>query len=605
MKVICVIIALMVMLSGSLNAQFSCRLPSPPSFISTVYRQEADVLIDTMGNTYKLVQDLAQVNRNTEAVIVKNRGLTKFPLELLKAKRLKVLILSDNDIDSLPNEIGQLKQLVAMDLSNNNILSLPESVAALSKIQYIDLSGNPIESVTNSMLQWKALTAINLHNTAMPSLPEDIDRWTKLTYLDWGQHEDPVIALDGPRERSIPHYFEVHDRKLPNRISQITQLHTLLLVGNFFEAIPTLITQIQSLRYLDYSDNGLETLPSELANNHNLETLILCSNNISELRPSLAQLNQLKHLNITNNQFEWLPEFIGGFNQLEALYASSNKINELPNSFSSLKNLKVLSLSINPLATDFWSNIRLEQLQKLDLSNTPLSQLPEWFFQMKNLEEINLANCPLVKFPNGIDQLLKLRILNLGNIPLDAVPNGLEQLTNLRVCEIRGILLDDDERDALKKAMPQCKFSMGISKAEILNYTQENLNELLRDKRYIEEKIPANDPERNRVMVANYKSIAWAMMVLGSYEEAEKYLRDAIVIDPMNSKVISNLALVNLFQGRLEEARLIYSEWMNKPFDSGDTFKTIFLSDIQNMYKNYAVPKERKNDFETIKQLLK
>jgi len=97
-----------------------------------------------------------------------NRGLTKFPADVLSKTRtqaldlshnaltgaipaeirflqdLEVLNMSDNDMTGLPAELGQLKKLRILNVSNNRLTGIPRELGDLSNLQVLDLSGNDI-----------------------------------------------------------------------------------------------------------------------------------------------------------------------------------------------------------------------------------------------------------------------------------------------------------------------------------------------------------------------------------------------------------------------------------------------------------------------------
>ncbi|RMH20405.1 MAG: hypothetical protein D6698_04280, partial [Gammaproteobacteria bacterium] len=52
---------------------------------------------------------------------------------------------------------------------------------------------------------------------------------------------------------------------------------------------------------------------------------------------------------------------------------------------------------------------------------------------------------------------------------------------------------------------------------------------------------------------------------------------------PGESWLFIPLASSLVFQGKLEAAKAIYMEWMNKPYYKDDTFKNIFLRDLQQL----------------------
>ncbi|MAT53114.1 MAG: hypothetical protein CMN32_01440 [Saprospirales bacterium] len=69
----------------------------------------------------------------------------------------------------------------------------------------------------------------------------------------------------------------------------------------------------------------------------------------------------------------------------------------------------------------------------------------------------------------------------------------------------------------------------------------------------------------------------------GNFEKAESSVQEALQYAPGESWLFIPLASSLVFQGKLEAAKAIYEEWMNKPYYKDDTFKNIFLRDLQQL----------------------
>ena len=82
---------------------------------------EADYLLDTLGNTYPCAYDLKDLGPETRALDLAGKKLTDFPAEVFKQPQLEVLLLNQNELTSLPAQIGKLKNLTTLDLRMNPI----------------------------------------------------------------------------------------------------------------------------------------------------------------------------------------------------------------------------------------------------------------------------------------------------------------------------------------------------------------------------------------------------------------------------------------------------------------------------------------------------
>lgn len=102
-------------------------------------------------------------------------------------------------------------------------------------------------------------------------------------------------------------------------------------------------------------------------------------------------------------------------------------------------------------------------------------------------------------------------------------------------------------------------------------------------------------------------------MSTGAFKECEQSIRGGIALDPSNQYLYTNLAPAILLQGgRFEEAVAEYKKWMNKKLttDDGDdntfdTFREVFLEDLQTLEEEGVIPNALKEDVEKIRALLK
>ena len=65
------------------------------------------------------------------------------PAEIKNLKKLEVLNVSNNEMTGIPAEIGQMKSLRLINYANNKITGLPLELGNLTQLEVLDLSGNP------------------------------------------------------------------------------------------------------------------------------------------------------------------------------------------------------------------------------------------------------------------------------------------------------------------------------------------------------------------------------------------------------------------------------------------------------------------------------
>jgi internalin A len=113
-----------------------------------------------------------------------NLNLTKLPIEITKAKHLKVLYLSDNYLEYLPDFIGSLEMLRELDLRNNEIRQLPNEISKLTQLTNLDLRRNQLETVPFGITELASLKVLDLRNNRIQELPLEIIKLINLRRLD-------------------------------------------------------------------------------------------------------------------------------------------------------------------------------------------------------------------------------------------------------------------------------------------------------------------------------------------------------------------------------------------------------------------------------------
>lgn len=220
------------------------------------------------------------------------------------------------------------------------------------------------------------------------------------------------------------------------------------LSGNRFDEFPREYADMDSLLYLDLSDNFIASLDERaLLGYTSLRTLLLANNSITSwasLNPNEAfkHARSLTRLSLRGNR---LNSFGNAGNLGEQL--SSQSLSELDLSASHitvvggdllinhLPSLERLSLANNQLVQ--LSTLPSHSLRELDLSNCSLVDLhPDFFDALLSLESLNLSRNSGLQFG---ERVTELRILDVSYCNLEGIDlSGLPALTSVR---LRGNLL--------------------------------------------------------------------------------------------------------------------------------------------------------------------
>ncbi|XP_020817779.1 uncharacterized protein LOC110191305 [Drosophila serrata] len=225
------------------------------------------------------------------------------------------------------------------------------------------------------------------------------------------------------------------------------------LSGNQFSQFPTQYADIDSLIYLDLSNNQISALDGKsLIGFTSLRTLLLGNNSIGSweaLSPNEAfkYAPSLKHLGLDGNQ-------LGSFGSGESFeLLTSQSLTDLELSscgisvlggdqlMNQLPNLERLNLANNQLTQ--MAPLPSRSLRSLDLSNCSIQHLSGFFLDsLQHLEALNLSRNTHLEFGGLVEDPVltyELRKLDVSYCNLDSIElSGLPQLTELR---LRGNLL--------------------------------------------------------------------------------------------------------------------------------------------------------------------
>jgi len=420
--------------------------------------------------------------------------------ELFSRIALQRLLLGRNKLTNIPDRVGELDKLNTIDLSYNRLTELPVSLSNLSDLTTLILSGNKFmipateeneliykkhqeqqqqqQQQSNDNSNTESNTTTSTSNNRLSTivqlnvnnyLPWELCYNTNLKKLDLGSNQSRDDGWDG-------------ENLLPLGIFWYSQLETLLLSFCQLKSICTDIQHLESLTFLDISNNNIKELPKELGSLSNLSTLLAFHNEITSIPNELCSLSEsLVTLDLSNNQITTLPTDLCYFIYLENLNLSNNFIKEIPNEwfpgngnqvintdtadtadidgevieysglfslktfkfrnnqlksipnsiFSTCSSFVTIDLSVNQIESLPFENIQhLEKLSTLLLFNNLLVSLPDQLFEMNtsSLSTLNVSGNRLTCLPNTLWNCESLSTLSIGynNIKeLILIPNSI------------------------------------------------------------------------------------------------------------------------------------------------------------------------------------
>ncbi|XP_040960352.1 TMV resistance protein N-like [Gossypium hirsutum] len=323
-------------------------------------------------------------------------------------KRLKLLNIRDcKSLRSLPTKIG-MESLETLILSGcSNLARFPEIDGKMEHLKTLDLSDcYKVEYLPESLHQAESLEELDLSKTAIKEPPSFISQLKNLKVLYFDGCKGPCKL-----KRNLLSLFKVSQRgrmnsiasmlpslscltsltrlklrgcnlgegDIPSAISCLSSLAFLDLSVNNFNRIPASLTRLSKLEDLRLSSCGLFNMgegdiPSDISGLSSLKVLDLNSNNFTSIAASLARLSNLQYLGVCNcRELESLPVLL-------ARKTSDWKHNWsyfiATNSYRLAENMSAITLLKTHIKAFANSRKRFDAV-------LPGNEIPEWFSQQR------------------------------------------------------------------------------------------------------------------------------------------------------------------------------------------------------------------------------
>lgn len=470
----------------------------PDSLGELVYLRHLDI------KNNQLIKFIDNIDGFTklETIDLSNNFLSFLPLKIGRLQSLSKLFLQGNELEELPISFYRLQALCCLDLNGNSLQNLPVRFGRLSSLEILNLANNGFRRLDESVGQLINLKELSINGNKLVSLPESLSSLQHLQVLDARSNELRLFSLgkelSSLRVLRLGNNFiglwtkediEVLFQQLTH-----TQLTELDISNNRFTDIPTTVTMLSHLQFLDVSGNAVHpslsvdglyslrhlnlskvnmgnwaplqldalfdglvsmrleslllsgnafrSLPQSIGHLIHLSRLELSANNIGDWNPTqrerlFSQINQLphlQHLDLSKNRLQSLSGTFGQNPSLQKLDVSGNKLRSLPDEIEKLRHLQHLSISHNRIRT-LPSLLRLHALHELDASHNELNQFPVVPSMIRTL---NLERNYCGKLPEDMERLTSLESLNVNFNCLQTVPSSIGHAMNLRHLLMRG-----------------------------------------------------------------------------------------------------------------------------------------------------------------------
>ncbi|XP_051139993.1 leucine-rich repeat receptor protein kinase HPCA1-like [Andrographis paniculata] len=319
----------------------SCNSSSSSSRVTSLQ-------LSTMGLTGKMSADIGGLTELVSLDLSFNPGLTgSISPQLGNLRKLSILILAGCSFtNSIPSELGKLSELTFLALNSNALTGeIPASLGGLSKLYWLDLAENRLTG------------QIPVSSGSTPGL----DQLKKAKHFHFNRNQ-----LSGRIQSKL---FS----------SEMSLIH-VLLDGNRLEgSIPYTVGLVQSLEVLRLDRNALTgSVPPNLNNLTSITELNLAHNMLTGTLPNLTGLNSLSYLDLSNNSFQrsqLLPDWFSTLELLTTLVVEHGPFRgPVPLELFSLPNIQQIELRNNAFTEDLDMNGDIgEQLQVIDLENNDIT----------------------------------------------------------------------------------------------------------------------------------------------------------------------------------------------------------------------------------------
>jgi len=234
------------------------------------------------------------------------------------------------------------------------------------------------------------------------------------------------------------------------------RIKELNLINRALIDLPSSIKNLDSLRYLDISNNQITTIPYEICD-LSINTILIDNNRICSRVPTcISEIinyeTKLCDYHYNDNDEQFLEEFINtnwSGNNFDSLY---QKFSQEPLTFWEPKeenNSDIIELRIVKLDWDLHSIsiipetiYNLNELIDFDISSNSLQSMPSGITALSKLEDLKIYQNNIEYLPTSVGNLSNLISLEAHNNQIKELPNSIGSLVNLNKLTLQNNNLD-------------------------------------------------------------------------------------------------------------------------------------------------------------------
>ncbi|KAL3270608.1 hypothetical protein HHI36_021142 [Cryptolaemus montrouzieri] len=200
--------------------------------------------------------------------------------------------------------------------------------------------------------------------------------------------------------------------------------HEIILTGSSVnerinkEGLDTSVFTLIGLNYLNINGTSINEIPDDISKLTGLQTLVLHSNKLSTINPIIGVFNKLKVLDLSGNELEEVPDIFENLQQIVTINISRNKLNKFP-ALSKNSKLSVLDLSNNKLV-EFPDVCKAElaNLSDIKLNGNEIIAIPDIICSLSALKVLDVSSNKISAVPGNLIDCGKLKEVNLKGNPI-------------------------------------------------------------------------------------------------------------------------------------------------------------------------------------------
>lgn len=200
--------------------------------------------------------------------------------------------------ESLMTKLFHNRSLRVLNINKTGIKNIPPSISQLTHLEYLIIHNAPnLSYLPSEVGELKSLKVLSCIDVFLKKIPPEIGCMSQLIELHLGLTQYHHDDFDFPTIEEIPEELVNLKRLESLDLRQRLRFSSWPLDFTF----PKVITEIESLKFLDLSHNSLTEIPASICNLKNLESVDFSVNDIKHIPKGLGGLVNLRYLGLSHN----------------------------------------------------------------------------------------------------------------------------------------------------------------------------------------------------------------------------------------------------------------------------------------------------------------